>query len=129
MARCKLTPVGAIGRGLMAGAAGTVAMDLLWYYRYRRAGGEASVFEWEFSVGVDNYDAAAVPAQVGKRLVEGVFDTPLKPAAAAMVNNAVRWATGLMWGAAYGIAAGSATKRPTKRPASWPQNQSSRQHR
>ena len=33
------TPLGAIGRGLIAGAVGSLAMDVLWYARYRRGYG------------------------------------------------------------------------------------------
>jgi hypothetical protein len=32
------TPLGAIGRGLVAGTVGSLAMDVLWYVRYRRGG-------------------------------------------------------------------------------------------
>jgi hypothetical protein len=44
------TPLGAVGRGLAAGAVGTLAMDLLWYARYRRG------------VGVWAVDYAVLPA-------------------------------------------------------------------
>jgi hypothetical protein len=33
------TPLGAVGRGLIAGAVGSLAMDVLWYARYRRGYG------------------------------------------------------------------------------------------
>ena len=38
------TPLGAVGRGLAAGAVGTLAMDLLLYARYRRGGGKQHLF-------------------------------------------------------------------------------------
>lgn len=38
----QLTPFGAVLRGALAGAIRTAAMDLLWYYRYRKGGGTAA---------------------------------------------------------------------------------------
>ena len=73
-----------------AGAVGTLAMDLLWHNRYRRAGGEDGFFDWEFSTGTDNYEVAAAPAQVGKRLVEGLFDTKVEPNTAAFMTREAR---------------------------------------
>ena len=43
--RSARTPLGAVARGLVAGAVGTLAMDLLWFYRYRRGGGEGGLAE------------------------------------------------------------------------------------
>ena len=48
------TPLGALIRGVLAGAVGTVAMDLLWFYRYKRGGGESGFLDWEFSAGLDD---------------------------------------------------------------------------
>jgi hypothetical protein len=101
------TPVRAIGRGVVAGALGTAAMDALLYARYRRDGGKASIEQWEFSAGLTGWDDAPAPAQVGKRLVEGLFNTELPPSRAALVNNATHWAFGILNGAQYGILAGS----------------------
>lgn len=74
-----VTPVGAIGRGLVAGAIGTAAMDALLFVRYRRNGGGSSAEEWESSAGLTSWDNAPAPAQVGKRLVEGLFGIEFPP--------------------------------------------------
>ena len=103
-----LTPLGALGRGVLAGAAGTAAMDLLIYRRYRRDGGAQAWAEWEFSAGVEVWDGAAAPGQVGRRLVEGLFQLELAPRWARATNNVMHWGYGLAWGAQYGIVAGSA---------------------
>lgn len=103
------TPLGALGRGLLAGAAGTVAMDLLLYRRYRHSGGAQSLAEWEFSAGLDDWGRAPAPAHVGKRLVEGLFQVKLDPRWARLTSNVMHWGYGLAWGAQYGLAAGSAT--------------------
>jgi hypothetical protein len=65
------TPIGAVGRGLLAGAAGTAAMDTFLFARYRLGGGDSSAVDWETSAGVTSWDEAPAPAHVGKRLVEG----------------------------------------------------------
>jgi len=103
----RLTPLGAVSRGLIAGAVGTVAMDALWFVRYRRGGGDSDFAEWEFTSGLCSWDQAPAPAQVGKRLVEGLFQRELPPQRAALVNNITHWAYGMIGGAQYGLVAGS----------------------
>lgn len=102
------TPLGALVRGVLAGAAGTVAMDLLLYRRYQKGGGAQALPEWEFSAGLDDWDNAPAPAQVGRRLIEGLFQVTLDPRWARTTNNVMHWAYGMAWGAQYGLVAGSA---------------------
>ncbi|HEX4009710.1 MAG TPA: hypothetical protein VHX62_06865 [Solirubrobacteraceae bacterium] len=102
-----LTPVGALARGLVAGAMGTAVMDTLLFSRYRRSGGTSTAADWELSTGLCSWDAAPAPALVGKRLFEGLFDRQLPPSRAALVNNVTHWAFGMFGGAQYGIVAGS----------------------
>jgi hypothetical protein len=101
------TPLGAIARGLLAGAVGTAAMDAYLFARYRQGGGTSPFRDWELSTGISDWDQAPAPAQVGKRLVEGVFERKLPPTRAALVNNVTHWAYGILGGAQYGIVAGS----------------------
>lgn len=89
------TPVGALIRGILAGAVGAVAMDLLWFYRYKRGGGESSFVDWEFSAGLDDWSKAPAPAQVGKRLFEALFQQELSPRWVALTNNVMHWIYGL----------------------------------
>ena len=91
-------------RGIVAGALGTVAMDLVWYARYRKGGGSDGFADWELSAGTEDFEHAGTPAQVGRRLVADLAHVELPDRAAAATNNAVHWATGLQWGAAYGVA-------------------------
>lgn len=102
-----MTPLRGVTCGLAAGAIGTALMDGLLYLRYRRAGGETAASDWEFSAGVDNWQAAPAPAQVGKRLFEGLFRRELPDSRARLVNNITHWAYGVLGGAQYGIVAGS----------------------
>lgn len=102
-----MSPLGAVVRGLVAGTIGTVAMDSLLFGRYRRGGGNSGFDRWEFSAGVDSWEQAPAPAQVGKRLVEGLFERELPAQRARLVNNLTHWAAGMLGGVQYGILAGS----------------------
>ncbi|SNY54888.1 hypothetical protein [Paractinoplanes atraurantiacus] len=105
-----MTPLGAVVRGLVAGAVGTLAMDTLWYLRYRRGGGQDGFQTWEFSASVKTWEDAPAPAQVGRRLFEGLFQRKLDDRYAAVVNNITHWGYGMGGGAAYGLLAGSLRK-------------------
>src|SRR3954471_768359 len=105
------TPLGAVVRGLVAGAIGTAAMDTLLFARSRRGGGHSRFRDWEFSSVLTRWEDAPAPAQVGKRLVEGLFQVELRPQRARLVNNVTHWAFGILNGAPYGLVAGS-LRRP-----------------
>ena len=107
----KMTPMGAVVRGFIAGAAGTLVMDVVWYARYRRDGGTSDFADWETAAGLDRWEDSPAPAQIGKRVVEGLLQRELKPEKARLLTNVVHWIYGSLWGAAYGIVAGS-TRRP-----------------
>lgn len=101
------TPVGAVVRGLVASAVGTLAMDLLLFARYKRGGGKRGFREWEISSDLEHWDQAPAPAHVGKRLVEGLFQVQLPDQRAPLVNNLTHWGYGMFGGVQYGLVAGS----------------------
>jgi len=105
--RPSVTPLGVLARGLVASALGTLAMDMLLFSRYRRGGGDLGFAAWESSAGLDKWEEAPDPAQVGKRIVEGLFDRALPSDRARLVNNVTHWVFGLANGAQYGLVAGS----------------------
>jgi hypothetical protein len=105
--RRAMTPLGAVAGGVVAGAVGTAAMDALLFARYRGDGGDSGFAAWESSAGLDSWDQAPAPAQVGKRLVEGLFGRELAPERARLVNNVTHWAYGLLGGVQYGMVSGS----------------------
>jgi hypothetical protein len=106
------TPLQAVVRGAIAGAVGTVALDAYNYALYRAGGGTDAPLAWETSAGLDDWDKAPAPAQVGRRLYEGLFQKPLPPSSARLVNNVTHWGYGIFWGAQFGVVA--ASRRPGK---------------
>lgn len=90
--------------GVVAGAVGTLCMDLLWYRRYRSGGGTQPFLAWETSEGTNSYEEAAAPARTAKAVAE-LAGVELPDSSARAVNNAVHWLTGLAWGKAHGLAA------------------------
>jgi nitrite reductase/ring-hydroxylating ferredoxin subunit len=107
----KITPVGAIARGAAAGVIGTLAFDLWLYLQYRRGHGTEPFPDWEFSADVNGWDSAPAPAQVGRRIIDGLFQTELPDSRARLINNIAHWAYGLSGATAYGVVAGS-LRRP-----------------
>jgi hypothetical protein len=91
---------------LVAGAFGTLAMDLVWFRRYRGGGGTSSFGDWELSSGL-TWESAPAPAHVGRRLVRGMLQIEPGEGQAALYNNVVHWATGIAWAGLYGLVAGS----------------------
>ena len=91
-----------LGKGVLAGIAGTVAMDLLWYHRHRAEGGTSSFVTWEFQSDIDGFADAPAPARVGKIIAEKVhIDLPDR--LAPLTNNVVHWSTGISWGVAAAV--------------------------
>jgi len=58
-------------RGAIAGAVGTAAMDLVWFFRYRRGGGHEGLFAWETSESVGKWDDASHPARSAESRARG----------------------------------------------------------
>ena len=105
--RGQLTPARAIASGIVAGGLGTAAMDTWLFAQYRHGNGTSRFRDWELSVGVSKWEDAPAPAQVGRRLVDGLFQVHLPSTRARLVNNVTHWAFGMAAGAQYGVIAGS----------------------
>ena len=108
--RCS-SPLRSVVRGALAGVVGTAAMDLAQYLRYRSGGGEEDLLHYEFS-SVESFDKAPAPAQIAKRLAEGLLQTKLSDEKVNLANNLMHWGYGTAWGAALGLVTGGG--RPAK---------------
>lgn len=83
-----VSPLGALGRGLVAGAAGTAALT-------------ASQFVAAKVTGTEMPTAAGV---VARRIAEGVFFKPVPDERLPVLNQAMHWTYGTAWGGVYGLA-------------------------
>ena len=102
-----LTPLGALGRGLLAGIAGTAVMtayqELMAKANDSKAGDDAKAPTWE--------DAPA-PAQVARRILKGLFREDVPAEKIPLLTNVVHWAYGTAWGGAYGLVQGTVRTHP-----------------
>jgi len=94
--------------GLFAGAAGTLAMDLVWYTRYKRGGGESTFLTWEFASAPESWHKASAPANVGKLLFESITQRALPTSAIGLTTNLMHWGYGSQWGVVCALGIGGA---------------------
>lgn len=87
--------------GLVAGVVGTLAMDLLWYRRFRHADGQGTFVDWEFT-DAGGFDDVGAPGQVGKH-VAGILGIEIPDDRAGLTNDLVHWSTGIGWGTAAAL--------------------------
>jgi hypothetical protein len=109
----RVTPLGAVARGLLAGAAGTAAMTA-WQElaaKLQSSGGEEESSSGESK---DPWEEASAPAKVAKRVGEGVFHEDVPAEKIEFLTNAMHWSYGTSLGSAYGLIAGT-TGRSTLR--------------
>ncbi len=91
--------------GVVAGAAGTLAMDLVWYARYRRGGGEDGFADWEFATSTTSFEEASAPAKVARRAADAIgIDLPDE--AAGTATNVMHWLTGTGYGLGHSLLLG-----------------------
>lgn len=91
-----------IVKGVVAGAVGTLAMDLIWYRRYRDGGGEDDFRSWEFATSTESFDEADAPGQVAHKVAAAV-DIELPQESAGKATNVMHWLTGSGYGALHAL--------------------------
>jgi hypothetical protein len=96
-----MTPLGALGRGLLAGIAGTAAMTA--YQELLADNGDSKKPTWE--------DAPA-PAQVARRILKGLFHEDVSADRIPLLTNLMHWAYGTGWGGVYGLVQGTVRANP-----------------
>ena len=97
----------AILPAVLAGVAGTAAMDTLLYIMYRRSDGKDGPLRWEFSLGVDNWSEVSSPGLVGKALLHLLLGREAPERWARPTQNAVHWATGVGWSTQLALVTGA----------------------
>ncbi len=94
----RLTPLGAVGRGLIAGGVGTGAMTAYQLAVAKARGSESS----------------DTPAQVAKRIIEGVLQREVPDERMDMLNNVMHVVYGTSWGPLYGVVQSSVHARSAR---------------
>jgi hypothetical protein len=92
--RSRTTPLGAVIKGVVAGAIGTAVMTA-----YQLAAAKA------MGSGSSN-----VPGEVGKRVLEGVFQREVSDEQVEKLTNPVHVIYGVSWGPLYGIVQSSLSR-------------------
>ncbi len=85
------TPLGAVGKGLVAGAVGTAAMTAV---------------QTAVAKARDQEDSTT-PAEVAKRIIRGVLQRDVPEDKTGLLNNVMHWGYGTSWGAVYGLVQGT----------------------
>lgn len=97
--------------GVVAGAAGTLAMDAFRYRGERRAGAASRFSQWELSSGqVRSFDDAGAPAEIGRRAADQV-GVQIPDRWAGLTQDVVHWSTGIGWGLVAGALSGRGPAR------------------
>lgn len=121
--RTRPTPLGAISRGLAAGLIGTAVMTAaqeLWAKIQASqatedpGGGEQGDGDKQQDAQ-DPWEQASMPAQVARRIIEGVFHKQVSPELVPLLTHGMHWAYGTAWGAVYGPIEGTFPGRPLRR--------------
>jgi hypothetical protein len=102
--RLRPHPLRRAALGALAGVAGTLALDLVWYTRARRGGSDARFLQWEVVHDLERWEDAPAPGQMGRKIVAAVTGEDPPPERAAAVSNVMHWAYGTTWGALYVLA-------------------------
>jgi hypothetical protein len=99
----RVSPLGAVTRGVVAGLVGTAAMTAHQEIRARIREARHPAGERTGEEPVDPWQSAPAPAQVARRVLEGVFQRQVPPEEISTLTNAMHWTYGAGWGAVYGL--------------------------
>lgn len=110
-----MSVLGPMLRGTVAGAIGTLAMDGLWYARYRRGGGGEPFRRWEITSDVTRWEDAPAPGRAGRKLIATATGNDVPVERAAALSNVLHWVYGVGWSALYGLL----TRRAGARRPPW----------
>ncbi len=108
----ELTPLGAVGRGVVAGLIGTGLMTIAQELSAKLQSSGDDEEQGENSTQQDQgeqdpWEQASAPAKVAKRISEGVFEQDVPAERIPLITQGMHWGYGTGWGAVYGLAQGS----------------------
>jgi hypothetical protein len=89
------TPLAAVLQGLIAGAIGNAVFTV--YQAF------AAEDDEQPDHPPDDWSEAPAPAQVGQRVVEGIFEHDVPVERAGLLSHVVHWAYGTAWGAVFAL--------------------------
>jgi hypothetical protein len=101
-----------VERGLLAGAAGTALMTAWQSLMSRSQSSSSESVEGEHGEGQDPWAEAPAPAQVGKRLIEGVFRTEVAAERIPLLTSVMHWGYGTVLGGMYALTQSSLRPKP-----------------
>ena len=93
------TPLAAVGQGLLAGVIGNAIFTGYQALEAKLTGGNGAQPEKP----PKDWSETPEPAQVGQRIVEGVFEEDVPLEKADTMTTTMHWLFGTSWGAVYGI--------------------------
>jgi hypothetical protein len=108
----RVTPLGAVARGLVAGATGTAVMTA-WQelsMKLQGSGGTGDGGGGAEAAAPDQQDPweqASAPARVACKVLTGVFGREVPPERIGLLTNVMHWGYGTSWGALYGLLQGT----------------------
>lgn len=100
--------LGPLARGLVAGAIGTAVMTARQKIIDRVGSHEESNSDQQS----DPWENAPAPAQVAKRILEGVFRKKVPADRIELLTNLMHWLYGTGWGVVYGLVEETVDARP-----------------
>ncbi len=103
-----MTPLGAVARGLAAGLAGTAVMTAYQMAVQKLQSSDSG----ESQDGEQTWQDAPAPAQVGRRVLTGVFREDVGRDKIPVLTHGVHWAYGTTLGVLYGLAQGTLRANP-----------------
>ena len=106
----RTTPVGAVARGIAAGVVGTACMTAVQEVMSRRRRAHAPKVSENGQA--DPWKKAPAPAQLAKRVIEGVTQQEVPVERISLLTNAVHWGYGTAMGGLYGLFEGSLRPKP-----------------
>lgn len=97
--------------GVLAGAAGTLAMDAFRFRGERRRGAARRFAEWELSSGqITSFADGGAPAEIGRRVADRA-GVQIPDRWAGVTQDVVHWGTGVGWGLVAAAVAGGGPAR------------------